>query len=131
VHAFVDAAQGHPKTLTFVETENGSISGGYLDVAWVDGGYANDHGARSFIFTLRNHLGIPPTMFRQKRDALAAFMSRDNFSFGFDEGFEVGPGNCLLYKGRTYEAPDAGVAVFNGDECGVFRAARWELWTVD
>jgi hypothetical protein len=34
VNAFLDAAKGRAKTLTFVETENGgSICGGYLDVA--------------------------------------------------------------------------------------------------
>jgi hypothetical protein len=34
VRAFVAAAKGRAKTLTFVETENGgSICGGYLDVA--------------------------------------------------------------------------------------------------
>jgi hypothetical protein len=38
MNAFIDAARGRAKTLTFVETENGgSISGGYLDVAWAEG----------------------------------------------------------------------------------------------
>jgi hypothetical protein len=69
VNAFIDAATGRAKTLTFVETENGgSICGGYLDVPWVADGSASDPGRGSFIFTLRNHLGIPPAKFAQQRD---------------------------------------------------------------
>jgi hypothetical protein len=59
-------------TLTFVQTENGrSNSGCYLDVAWVEGDYASDPGRRRFIFTLKNHLGVPPTKFAQKRNEKA------------------------------------------------------------
>jgi hypothetical protein len=78
VNALIDAAKGRAKTLTFVETENGvSVCGGYLDVAWVEGGRANDPGRMSFIFTLRNHLGVPPRRFAQKRSysAASAFVS--------------------------------------------------------
>jgi hypothetical protein len=68
VKAFIDAAKGRAKTLTFVETENGgSICGGYLDVAWVENDYASDPDKGSFIFTLRNHLGVPPTRFAQRQ----------------------------------------------------------------
>jgi hypothetical protein len=48
VNAFIDAAMGRAKTLTVVETENGgSICGGYLDVAWNEGGFTSDPGGRS------------------------------------------------------------------------------------
>jgi hypothetical protein len=133
VNAFIDAARGRAKTLTFVETENGgSICGGYLDVAWVEGGYAHDPGRRSFIFTLRNHLGVFPTKFAQKRDAMAAYSWRSaSFRFGeYGEGLSVEPGRNALSSGRTYEGPCQGVALFNGDACWEFRAARWELWEV-
>jgi hypothetical protein len=133
VNAFIDAAQGRAKTLTFVETENGgSICGGYLDVPWVKNGYASDPGSRSFIFTLKNHLGVPPTRFAQKRDDCAAHAWRgDYFYFGNIEGFIVYQGNPTIYSGRVYEAPRQGVGLFNGDGGGVFRAARWELWEVE
>jgi hypothetical protein len=133
VDAFIDAAQGRAKTLTFVETENGgSISGGYLDVPWVANGYADDPGRGSFIFTLRNHLGAPPTKFAQKRDYCAAYAWCGScFCFGNSEGLIVGQGRQTLYSGHSYEAPGQGVALFNGDEGGVFRAARWELWEVE
>jgi hypothetical protein len=133
VNAFVEAAKGRPKTLTFVETENGgSICGGYLDVAWVEGDYASDQGRRSFIFTLKNHLGVPPTKFAHRRETEAAYMRRgDWFYFGHGEGFKVWQHDVALNGGRTYEAPGQGVALFNGDGDGKFRAARWELWEVE
>jgi hypothetical protein len=115
-----------------VETENGrSTCGGYLDVEWIEGKYADDPGRGSFIFTLRNHLGVSPKKFAQKRAEVAAYMSRnDRFCFSHREGFVVCPWDCEMYCGLTYEAPDEGVALFCGDGRGVFRAARWELWQV-
>jgi hypothetical protein len=133
VDAFIDVAKGRARTLTFVETENGdSICGGYLDVPWVEDGYASDPGRRSFIFTLRNPLGVPPTKFAQRQDDGAdnAWRGR-RFRFGDGEGFVVCQGVPTLYSGDAYEAADQGVALFNGDGGGVFRAARWELWEVE
>jgi hypothetical protein len=132
VNAFVDAARGRAKTLTFVETENGgSICGGYLDVAWAEG-YVRDPGERSFIFTLKNHLGVPPTEFAQKRSDIPVSYMRlgERVCFGSGEGFDVVPGGNVLNNGRVYEAPATGTAVFNGDDSGRFLAARWELWEV-
>jgi hypothetical protein len=133
VNAFVDAARGRAKTLTFVETENGgSICGGYLDVPWVEGRYTMDPGKGSFIFTLKNQLGMPPTRFAQKKgDDGAAYMERYAWvCFGSGEGFMVYQGDIILDNGRTYEAAGQGVALFNGDDRRLFRAARWELWEV-
>jgi hypothetical protein len=132
VNTFVDAAKGRSKTLTFVETENGgSICGGYLDVAWAEG-WVKDPGKRSFIFTLKNHLGVPPTRFVQRRsDAVVSYMrSGGSFHFGHWEGFDVVPGGTVLTNGQMYEAPDEGAALFNGDSGGRSLAARWELWEV-
>jgi hypothetical protein len=132
VKAFIGAAKGRPKTLTFVQTENGgSICGGYLDVAWVEGGHACDPGGRSFIFTLKNHLGVPPMAFWQKRGDRAAYMSSDRVSFGDGgEGFAIWPGSWTLGSGPTYMVSREEVALFNGDGGGAFHAARWELWAV-
>jgi hypothetical protein len=135
VNAFIDAAKGRSKTITFVKTENGgSICGGYLDVAWVEGGFARDPGMMSFIFTLRNHLGVPPTKFAQKRGDCAAYMRRHNglpfVYFGQFEGFIVYSQDCNLSIGQAYEAPSDGVTLFCGDGSRVFRAGRWELWDV-
>jgi hypothetical protein len=93
VNAFIGAAQDQAKTLMFVETENGvSICGGYLDVPWVAGGI-NDPGRKSFIFTLKNHLGVPPTKFAQRREDCVAFMGRGEYVyFGAGEGFGVWDG---------------------------------------
>jgi prepilin-type processing-associated H-X9-DG protein len=131
VNAFVDAARGRAKTLTFVETENGgSVCGGYLDAAWVDG-HVEDPSRRSFLFTLKNHLGVPPTKFAQTQCDGAAYMNYDvDFDFGQEEGFMVRPDDCTLVCGETYESPDQGVTLFHGDADGVFRAGRWELWQV-
>jgi hypothetical protein len=134
VRAFVDAANGRVRTLTFVVTENGrSICGGYLDVAWVKDGYAKDPGRRSFIFTLRNHLGVAPTKFAQRRDECAAYMNcPDGVYFGHYEGFRVCRSYCKLDSGQTYEAPGGGVATFTGDEhpwfpCGPVGAVAGRL----
>jgi hypothetical protein len=133
VTAFVDAAKGRAKTLTFVETENGrSICGCYLDVAWVEGDDASDPGRRSFMFTLKNHMGVPPTRFAQKRDGDAAYMRRgDRFYCGYAEGFIVWQSEGSLNCGQTYEAPSQGPTLFYGDGGTLFRAARWELWQID
>jgi hypothetical protein len=132
VNAFVDAASGRARTVTFVETENGgSVCGGYLDVAWVAGGRAYDERGRSFMFTLRNHLGVPPSKFVQKRGGSAAFMVRDyRFYFGDKEGFVVWQNDGRLSSGLAYQPPRQGSALFDGDRNGIFRAARWELWEV-
>jgi hypothetical protein len=132
VNAFIDAAKGRAKTLTFVETENcESICGGYLDVAWGENGHVSDPGRGNFIFTLKNHLGVPPTKFAQKRNNDVAYVWRGScFGFGNGEGFMVCQGNEGLYSGCAYEAPGQGSVLFSGDGSAVFSAARWELWEV-
>jgi hypothetical protein len=132
VDAFIDAAKGRAKTLTFVETENGgSICGGYLDVEWGEGEYAIDPGKGSFIFTLKNHLGVPPMKFAQIQDDQVAYTRRGHcFCFGRGEGFVVSPSDYRLCSGDGYHDHERGAALFHGDRGGVFRAARWELWEV-
>jgi hypothetical protein len=133
VNAFIEAAEGRAKTLTFVKTENGdSICGGYLDVAWVEGQRAYDPGRRSFIFTLRNHLGVPPTKFAQGRaEESAAYMRCDDrVYFGLAEGFYIWDKDACLSNGWTYDSVKQGPALFCGNGCGSFRAGRWELWQV-
>jgi hypothetical protein len=126
------AAKGLAKTLTLVETENGgSICGGYLDIPWVEDIHLRDPGRRSFIFTLKNHLGVPPTKFAQKGEDSAAFMRRgDCVCFGNTEGFIIFRRDWPLCNGCAYEAPAEGTALFCGDGGGKFCAARWELWEV-
>jgi hypothetical protein len=133
VNLFISASKGRTKTLTFVETENGnSICGGYLDAAWVEGGPSHDSGRASFIFTLKNQLGVLPTRFVQKRDEHATYMRRDDrFYFGRTEGLIVWKSDAWLNCGQTYDTPSQGVALFSGNTGGMFRAARWELWQVD
>jgi hypothetical protein len=128
VNSFIDAAKGRAKTLTFVETEDGnSICGGYLDAPWVEGSYTNDPARRSFIFTLKNHLGVPPTKFVQKRVERAVYMKRGyRFYFGQAEGLIVSESGGWLTGGPSYDSPEQGMALFCGDTDG-FRAARWEL----
>jgi hypothetical protein len=132
VNAFIAAAKGRAKTLTFVETEDGrSTCGGYLDVAWVAGGFVSDPDRRSFIFTLKNHLGVPSTRFAQKRGCFAAHVKRDDcVDFGMKEGFVVSQHPWPLNGGYTYEAPVQGVALFDGGSVHGFLAGRWELWEV-
>jgi hypothetical protein len=86
---------------------------------------------RGFIFTLKNHLRVPPTKFAQRRAVCAAYASRQHgFYFGCGEGFIVLQNDYTLYCGQTYEAPGQGVSLFCGRAGEVFRAGRWELWQV-
>jgi hypothetical protein len=74
---------------------------------------------------------VHPTKFAQKRDNYVAYMGRNCFGFGSNEGFKIKEGDQALMVGYAYEAPDQGVALFIGDGGCVFRAARWELWEVE
>jgi hypothetical protein len=132
VNAVIEAAEGRARTLTVVETENGgSICGGYLDVPWAERCSVKDPDGMSFIFPLKNHLGVPPTKFAQVRDEQVAYMWYDHhFRFGQCEGFIVRQDDTCMTSGRTYEAPGDGVTLFNGDSGRYFRAGRWELWEV-
>jgi hypothetical protein len=133
VNAFIDAAKGRAKTLTFVETENGgSISGCYLDVAWVEGDWTNDPRRRSFTFTLRNPHGVPPTRFAQKRGEKAAYMDRcASFYAGLGERLDEWAGGLVLHNDETYDRPGPGRPLLHLNGDGLFRAARWELWQVE
>jgi hypothetical protein len=131
VNAFTGAAKGHSKTITFVETENGgSICGGYLEAAWVESGYANDPSRRSFLFTLKNHLSVPPTKFAQKQDERVARMKPGgDVWWGQCEGWIIWSSDTDLLSNETFEeAPGEGAALFCGDGGWMFGAGRWELW---
>jgi hypothetical protein len=67
--AFHERCDGHPETLTIVQTQTGYIFGGYTPLAWASGGgYIADDGVRSFIFTVKNPHGLSPRIFRLKQD---------------------------------------------------------------
>jgi hypothetical protein len=131
VNGFIEAAKGRSKTITFVETENGgSICGGYLESAWVESGGMNDRSRRSFLFTLKNHLSVPPTKFAQKQDGRAAYVNPGSLvHWGQDEGWIICSSDFGLRSNKTFEeAPGKGAALFCDDGDTKFRAGRWELW---
>jgi hypothetical protein len=137
VKAFIDAAKGRARTLTFVETENrASICGGYLNCPWTEGTFgAYDASIRSFLFTLRNHLGVRPTRFAQIRGNCMAFMARSDpplVKWGCNaEGWAISPfDHALDFRGTFERAPEKNAALFCGDGGNSFRAGRWELWEV-
>jgi hypothetical protein len=78
VKAFIDAAVGHARTVTFIETENRkSICGCFIGPAWPSDGGVRDWHFCSFLFTLENHLGVAPTKFPKCKDGgLAASVVR-------------------------------------------------------
>jgi hypothetical protein len=130
ISAFIDGAKGRCKTIAFFETSNrGSICGGYLEPAWNDAGETRDPSRKSFIFTLRNHLGVPPTKFPMRSSATrGAFAGRGNW-VGF------GSPDIQLYSadyggnfGFHQDVVGRGAAIFQGDGSGRFRAGSWELW---
>jgi uncharacterized small protein (DUF1192 family) len=72
VNAFIEAAKGRSKTITFLETENGgSICGGYLESAWVEADWTNDPSRRSGLFTLK----ISPMKLAQKQGERVAYVN--------------------------------------------------------
>jgi hypothetical protein len=130
VNAFIDAAVGHARTMTLIETENGnSICGAFLVPAWAIGGI-RDPRLSSFLFTLENHLDVAPTKFAQRENEFAAQAVRDKYvCFGGGECViapcEYGSNLGVCYR----DAVGHGAAILNGDHpAGLFYAARWELW---
>jgi hypothetical protein len=132
IYAFCDAADALSKTVVIAETENGeSICGGYLDPAWREGtSYDN---RKSFLFTLKNHLGVAPTKFPKKdRDSWAAYRKRGNYWHFVWEGPYVWQGGNPRHDGLgrfCQGVVGQGQAIFNGGQ-DFFRLARWELWQI-
>jgi hypothetical protein len=133
INAFIDAAVGHQKTLTFVQTENGeSICGSFLAPAWDigDEGITRDARRESFMFTLKNSLGVLPKTFAMAAgETQAARLCRDvGAGCGIRDGWEIFDFDSPMPNGNRYEAPAQGTALFHADDRGVFRCGRWELW---
>jgi hypothetical protein len=137
VNAVIDAAKGRAHTITFIETENGkSLCGGYVEPAWVDpalgDAYTHDPSKRTFLFTLRNHLGVVPTRFPCKNPQNTVKLWRNRF-VGFTSnawGMIITPNTSGIMTVTGYEdTAGKGGEIFCGDGSG-FRAARWEVWEI-
>jgi hypothetical protein len=131
VRVFIDTAPGYAQTFTFIETANrNSICGAFLEPAWPVEGHRVDDGCQeSFMFTLKNHLGVAPTKFPKKWGGAAAGLYKTHFFFGGNDGIKVkGNTTSTGTLGLSYQdTVGQGAAVVYGDDIG-FRAARWELW---
>jgi hypothetical protein len=137
VNAFIDAAKRRAHTITFIETENGkSICGASVEPAWVDPGQdracTHDPSKRTFLFTLKNHLGVAPTKFPCKSPECTVFLRRDRVVIFTSNnwGMHITPETNGYMSVTGYkDTAGKGGEVFCGDGSG-FRAARWELWEI-
>jgi hypothetical protein len=132
--------EGHPHTLLFIETENGkSICGSYLDPAWVENGFTNDPSRQSFLFTLKNHIGVPPMTFRLTGSDKAAYANRSRWvqlTADHSGGVHLHSGKANGSFGHDENSIERGAQGFNGDDGGGgddgdgenFRDDRWESW---
>jgi hypothetical protein len=138
--AFLAAAPGQTCTMVFIAMTNGnSICGGYLHPAWrntTDAGYIGDAEGKSFIFTLRNHLGVPPTKFEVSDKSHAALLENSPyFTFGGCD-IRVGPSDhCSNYPDRYANPLGHGGSLFAGEGAkgrgsANLGVARWELWKI-
>jgi hypothetical protein len=127
VNAFIDAAVGRRRTLVLIETKNGgALCGAFVAGSWRVGWVEPSPG--SFLFTLKNHLGEPPTKFPATTGRVTASAFRGEcVDFGAIRiGQRAGEPEPL---GRHYEdVLGRGAAIFNGDASDEFCAGRWELW---
>jgi hypothetical protein len=84
--AFHGRCDGHRETVTVIESENGSIFGGYTPVVWQSSGsHLTDDSVKSFLFTIKNPHGLPPQLFPLKEDHKSSAIfcaSRSGPSFG-------------------------------------------------
>jgi hypothetical protein len=131
VTAFIDAAAGHPRTLTFIETENRkSICGAFLGPAWSAFVGICDPERTSFVFTLKNHLDVAPTICPKRGDGCAAVAFRGMYVYFGDYACVISPAEFGATLGMNYEdAVRRGPAIFHGDDpTGRFHCGRWELW---
>jgi hypothetical protein len=61
---FHRACDGHPNTVTVILTMNGNIFGGFTPIAWNSNEeWEADDSQRSFLFTVKDESGRPPTAF--------------------------------------------------------------------
>lgn len=96
VTAWIEAAQGHGKIFTFIETENGNaLCGSFLPEPMREGQpWFSDPCGEAFLFTLRNHLGVAPTKFPKATGCAAAATSAGVHLNGYYPGMSICPGGC-------------------------------------
>jgi hypothetical protein len=136
VRRFEAAAIGKTNTLVFVRATTGSLFGGFLACAWTADDWCKDRTNRSFIFTLENHLDVPPTKFDLVKPDETAFCSSHNFGFGGGYDFSVRcDGKSFSNFGDSYrDTTGRGRALFSGNDGRVNDGVGvecWELWQVE
>jgi hypothetical protein len=101
---FHDACDGHANTLTIVLTTEGWIFGGFSPCAWdCSFAYKQDDSRKSFLFTIKNPHGVPPTIFPLKDDkkqcAIYCFPSRGPI---FGGGCDLFISDCCDSNEKSY-----------------------------
>jgi hypothetical protein len=111
-----------------------SVFGGYLEPAWRTFDWVSDPSGKSFIFTLLNHLGVPPAKFALVKSSTAAWLN-PGYSFRFGEhDIVIGPVDQYSdYPSSFSESLGRGGSLFAGDGANRwgrvnFVIGRWELW---
>ena len=134
-HATVD---NKGECIVLVESENGSVFGGYTSVGFIPEGhqgsiYRDDH---HFLFTLKNPWNIPPTMFKNKYSQTSilyvdvygpCFGSHSDFCIrGHSGNFELS--HTIGFPWSYEDSTGKGNKVFTGDD--KFTVKRMEVFCV-
>lgn len=134
---FHSRCDGIASTVTLIKSSNGFVFGGYAGEAWHgEGSYI--YCSKSFIFTVTNPHGIPPTRYLVNYPECALY-GEDAYgpTFGGDDGVDycndiaLGDSNCLSGEGYTRfssytDTTGKGDNTFTGTD--TFTAAEVEVW---
>jgi hypothetical protein len=104
-YEFHDRCDGYPNTLTVVQDTEGNIFGGFTPLEWESECKTKcDESLESFLFTIKNGYGIPPTLFpiKDERKDFAIYCYEGyGPAFGFPDQSDLRiSDNCNLEGAR-------------------------------
>lgn len=134
---FHSAIDNKGACIVLVESENGSLFGGYSSVGFVNRGknglaYRDNH---HFLFTLHNPWSIPPTMFKNKYPEMSlvyvdvygpCFGSHSDFCLRGHDG-HFSESHVIGFPWSYVDTTGKGNKVFDGNES--FSVKRMEVFT--
>jgi hypothetical protein len=103
------------QSVVIIKTTTGHVFGGYLCAAWArSNGWIGASGSN--IFTLKNNLGIPPTMFANSNSSYSAMGTTNGFQFGGDIAVDLTTNvNTCNFPQYYSDSTGKGKALFTGD----------------
>jgi hypothetical protein len=121
---FHDRCDDIPNTLTIVEDMDGNLFGGFTPITWESECRTKcDESCTSFLFTIKNPHGVPPTIFclREAKKDFAVFCYEGyGPTFGFPDASDLRIADCCNIEGarRTSYAGSFGDTYSNTTQVG-------------